>query len=151
MISRVVLVGIAKIERFDSGCGFDRRRQRLRSGRNELHFQRAKFLESFVHVSYDDRNVLKPKIIAAGISGNRPAGRCQILRQVEKFISQAASARSASARRTRLRDVRIRPRELQHPKLFETSALNKIPPRDPCRSPSCQLIRPRSWLSQLRC
>src|SRR5215472_11251504 len=59
---------------------------------------------------------------------------------------QVASARSASARRTHLRGAQIHLRELQHQKLFETSALNKIPPRDPCRSPSCQLIRPRCWL-----
>src|SRR5438445_12929903 len=56
---------------------------------------------------------------------------------------QVASAQSASARRTRLRDVRIRPRKLRHPKLSETLMQDKIPPLDPCRSPSFPLTQLR--------
>src|SRR6266480_6194088 len=61
--------------------------------------------------------------------------------------SRVASARSASAHRKRLRGVQILRRELQRPKFSETSALNKIPPRGPCRLRSCLLIRRRSRLA----
>src|ERR1041384_5244619 len=38
---QVVLVGVAKIERFDSGRGFNRCRQRLWPGGNEWYFKRT--------------------------------------------------------------------------------------------------------------
>ena len=85
---QVVLVGIAKIERLNPGSGFDRRRQRLRTSRDELHFQRPQFFKCLIHVAHDDSDVLKPKIVAARICGNRPAGRSQILRQIEIFIPE---------------------------------------------------------------
>src|SRR6266496_1878992 len=77
---KIVLIGIAKIERFNASSGFDRRRQRLWTGRDELHLQCPQFLEGLVHIAHDDRYMLKPKVVAARIGGNRPARRSEILR-----------------------------------------------------------------------
>src|SRR5262249_4117142 len=85
---KIVLVGIAKIERLNSSRGFDRWRQSLRRRRNELHFQRAQFIERLVHIAYDDGDMLKPKIIAARILRNGSARRGQILGQIEIFIPE---------------------------------------------------------------
>src|SRR2546430_12342702 len=41
---QIVLIRIAKIERFNTGSGFNRGWQRLWTGRNKLHFQRSQFL-----------------------------------------------------------------------------------------------------------
>src|SRR6266536_3489327 len=72
-----MLIRIAKIERFDSSSGGERCRQRLGPSRDELHFERAQFFKCLVHVAHDDRNMLKPKIVAAGMG--RPRGvRCSV-------------------------------------------------------------------------
>src|SRR5262245_13962584 len=69
------------------------------------------------------------------------AGRAGLnIASTRETLYPAASAQSASARRTRLASVRIRRRELQCPKLFESQAPNKIRRRDPYRSRSFQLI-----------
>ena len=83
-----MLIRITEIERLNSSCGFDRRRQRLWSGRNELHFQRVQFIERLVHVSYDNGDMLKPKIIALRIHRNGSARRGQILGQIEIFLPE---------------------------------------------------------------
>src|SRR5439155_15981913 len=47
----VMLVGIAKIERFDSGSSFNRAWQRLWTRRNELHLQCSQFCNGLIHVA----------------------------------------------------------------------------------------------------
>src|SRR6266545_67226 len=77
---KIVLIGITKVERFDSGSSFNRGWQRLWTGRDELHLQRSQFFKGLVHVAYDNCRVLKPKVVAARIGGNRPTRRGEILR-----------------------------------------------------------------------
>src|SRR6266516_3372125 len=85
----IVLVGIAKIKCFDSSGGGERCRQRLGPSRDELHFERAQFFKCLVHVAHDNRDMLKPKIVAARIHWNRPPARCEILSEIDKFISES--------------------------------------------------------------
>src|SRR5436190_5342584 len=75
----IVLVGITKIKCFDSSGGGERCRQRLGPGRDELHFESAQFFERLVHIAHYNRDVLKPKIVAARIHWNRSPARCEIL------------------------------------------------------------------------
>src|SRR6266568_4006051 len=84
----IVLVGITKIKCFDSSGGGERCRQRLGPGRNELHFDSAQFFERLVHIAHDNRDMLKPKIVAARIHWNRPPAWCEILCKIDKFISE---------------------------------------------------------------
>src|SRR6266513_2487175 len=84
----IVLVGITKIKCFDSSGGGERCRQRLGPCRDELHFERAQFFKRLVHVAHDNRDMLKPKIVAARIHWNRPPARCEILCEIDKFISE---------------------------------------------------------------
>src|SRR6266498_5104591 len=84
----IVLVGITKIKCFDSSGGGERCRQRLGPSRDELHFERAQFFKCLVHVAHDNRDMLKPKIVAARIHWNRPPARCEILSEIDKFISE---------------------------------------------------------------
>src|SRR5436190_5453534 len=72
---QIVLVGITKVERFDSRSGLDRRRQSLRTCRDELHFQSAQFFKCLIHLAHNYGDVLKPKIVASRVSRNRSARR----------------------------------------------------------------------------
>ena len=81
-------VGILEIERLDTRGVFVPIRQSLRPGRSVLDAIFPQHPIGPVHVAHDDGNVLKPKIVAAGIIRNRAAARSKKLNEFDRLIAQ---------------------------------------------------------------
>src|SRR5574341_252323 len=84
----MMAIGIAEVKRANAGRGFVPIRNALRAGGSVLHFKFAQALISLVHVAYDNRNVLKPSVVAAHVHRNRPAFRSEIIHQLDKLLSK---------------------------------------------------------------
>src|SRR5208282_279423 len=60
----------------------------LWTGRSIFHFVLSQAGIRFVHVTDDDRDVLKPTVVTARIHWDRPAFRRQIFREFDEFVAE---------------------------------------------------------------
>ncbi len=81
-------IGIAEVKRLDASSRLVPFRQSLRSGGGVLHSVLAQPPVRPIHVAHDDRNVLEPPIIAAGINRDRPALWRQVVGQLDELVAQ---------------------------------------------------------------
>src|SRR5713226_6547755 len=83
-----VFIGVFEVESLDATRVFVPIRQPLRSRGGVLDFVLPQNRIGAVHIADDDRNMLKPDVIASGIYGNGPALRSQKLQQLDGFTSK---------------------------------------------------------------
>ena len=83
-----MILRVAKIKRLDARRAFVPFRQRLRRGRDVLHLVREQPRVSRVHVAHDDRDVLKPAVVAARIRRDWSARVAGMLRERDAFVAE---------------------------------------------------------------
>src|SRR5262249_20032626 len=83
-----VLVRIFEVEGFDSSRILVPLGQRLRTIGCVFYLVLSEPLICFVHVRHNERNVLKPTIVAPRIDRDRPALWRQIFSQFDRLISE---------------------------------------------------------------
>src|SRR6516164_3926562 len=84
-----VSVGIFEIKSFDAAGVLVPIRQPLRTGRGMFHIVFPQNRIGAVHVADDDREVLEPQVVAAGIDGNRAAARSEKLYEFDRLAAEA--------------------------------------------------------------
>ena len=83
-----MVLRVAKVKRFDPGRPLVPLRKSLRGSGDVLDLVLPQVLVSLVHISHDDRDVLKPAIVAARVGRRRTASRDQELSELNTFVSQ---------------------------------------------------------------
>src|SRR6266404_1815115 len=84
----VVTIRVTEVEGKDASGTFVPVGNSLRTGRGKLDVVLAQTLVGLVHITNDDRDMLKPMIVAARVDGNRAALGSQILNQLNMFVAQ---------------------------------------------------------------
>lgn len=116
----------------------------------ERDMARAQPGKRTIHVAHDDRNVLKPQIVAASVCGNRPAaGWCWVLQQPNVLAAQR-ELRATYARSLEACAAYPPPQTLQTHRQRQSPAPRRTRESVRCRSPrvrrhrSC-LLRNCAW------
>src|SRR5713226_2581950 len=83
-----MFIGVFEVESSDAARVVVPIRQPLRTGGGVLDFILSQHRVGAVHVADDDRDVLKPDVVASGINGNGTALGSQKLQKLNGFTSQ---------------------------------------------------------------
>src|SRR4051794_16589279 len=87
-----VPVRVAEIECLDTAGVLVPVGKALRTGRRVLYFVLAKPSVCAVHIADNQRHVLEPAVVAAGIGRHGSALRGKILGQIEKLVAEAQTS-----------------------------------------------------------
>src|SRR5262249_50816378 len=86
-----VTVRVFEVERSDSGRRLDRLGKRLWTCRRVLNLVLSQPIVGAIHISGDDRDVLKPAIVASRIDWYGSTLRCEVFGELDEFIAELHS------------------------------------------------------------